>query len=103
MKHSRNNIGSLVSALAMTLLAVPAAPLALAADTQQKPAAPCAGGSKPCAAGKRRSRADKPCAGNPCAGRRKRGDADEANPCAGKSRRRSTGSAGDKPCAGKSR
>jgi hypothetical protein len=99
MQGSRKNVGSLVSALAMTLLTVPAATVAVAADAPAKAASPCAGGN-PCAASKRRSRADNPCSGNPCAGSRKRGAADESNPCAGKSRRRS---GGDNPCAGKSR
>lgn len=100
MKSSRKNMGSLVSALAMTLLTVPVAPVALAAEAPAKAAAPCAGGN-PCAASKRRrSGGDNPCAGNPCAARRKRSDADESNPCAGKSRRRS---GSDNPCAGKSR
>ena len=98
MKSSRSNLGSLVSALAMTLLTVPAAPLAWAADAPAKTAAPCAAGN-PCAAGKRRSRSDNPCAGNPCAGSRKRSQGDDANPCAGAKRR----SRADNPCAGKSR
>jgi hypothetical protein len=89
MKASRKNMGSLVSALAMSLVTVPVANVALAADAPAKAASPCAGGN-PCAASKRRSRSANPCAGNPCAG----------NPCAGKSRRRS---GGDNPCAGKSR
>jgi len=100
LKNSRKHLGSLVSALAMTLLTVPVAPQALAADAPAKTAAPCAAGN-PCAATKRRNRSDNPCAGNPCAGSRKRSGGDESNnPCAGKSRRRS---GGDNPCAGKTR
>lgn len=99
MKNSRKHLGSLVSALAMALLTVPVAPQALAADVPAKAATPCASGN-PCAATKRRSRSDNPCAGSPCAGSRKRSAGDEANPCAGKLRRRS---GGDNLCAGKTR
>lgn len=99
MKNSRSNLGSLVSALAMALVTVPAAPVAFAADAPAKTAAPCAGGN-PCAGAKRRrSGGDNPCAGNPCAGSRKRAAGDDANPCAGAKRR----SRSDNPCAGKSR
>lgn len=83
MKRTRNNLAPLVSALAMTLLSVPVASVAQPAQVPARAANPCAG--NPCAGAKRRSRADNPCAGNPCAGKSRRRAGSE-NPCAGKSR-----------------
>lgn len=90
MKHPRNTLAPLVSALALALGGVPVAAVAQSADTPARAANPCAG--NPCAGSKRRSRADNPCSGNPCAGSKRRSRADNpcaGNPCAGKSRRRS--------------
>ncbi len=61
MKRSRNALAPLVSALAMTLLTVPAAAVAQTAETPARAANPCAG--NPCAGAKRRSRSENPCAG----------------------------------------
>lgn len=84
MKRTRNALAPLVSALAMTLSAVPAVATAQSAETPPRAANPCAG--NPCGASKRRrAAAENPCAGNPCAGRSRRRGAGE-NPCAGKSR-----------------
>ena len=80
MKISRNGIGSVASALAMALMAVPMAPPAMAADVQTK-----TNGSS--------------CSGNPCAGKKKCSKGDADNPCAGSKCRKKD----DNPCAGKSK
>lgn len=90
MKHPRNTLAPLVTALALALGGVPVAAVAQSAETPARAANPSAG--NPCAGSKRRSRADNPCSGNPCAGSKRRSRADNScagNPCAGKSRRRS--------------
>jgi hypothetical protein len=90
MKRTRNTLAPLVSALVLALGTVPAAAVAQSAEKPARAANPCAG--NPCAGSKRRSRADNPCAGNPCAGSKRRSRADNpcaGNPCAGKSRRKS--------------
>ena len=104
MKCSSTHLGSLVSALAMTMLTVP---VALAADAPAKAASPPCVDGNPCAAKKRASKTDNPCAAkkrtgntdNPCAAKLKCVSKDDTNSPAGTSRKRSP----DNPCAGKTR
>lgn len=79
-KSSPRNTATLAASLALALLALPAAPVARAADAPTK-------------------QASAPCAGNPCGGKRKCAKSEGDNPCAGTKCKRNN----DNPCAGKSR
>jgi len=84
MKRTRNTLAPLVSALALTLAALPPATAAESGESSTRAANPCSG--NPCGGSKRRrASAENPCSGNPCGGSKRR-RATAENPCSGKSR-----------------